>query len=225
MLTYLVPTYKNPVGLETVLRGLLEKSETEYEVIVLMERTDPTLDLCVGVCQQPAYTENISFLIFETPSLTAKVNFAATLAKGSAVTVLNDGIILDFLHKGFDRGILTTLEGSLDKIMAIYLCSREENDNAYRWPFISKRVIEIVGYLYHPICTTPEICERWVSSVFDQLGRMVFIKDCIIVPNIQHPTNIIYPCYVRQDCEAIYKFTARVRKDTAAMLGNFIIGE
>lgn len=221
MITFIVPTYRNVAGLETLLQQLHQLCTLPYEVIVLFQQTDGTIPNAISVCTDPDYEDHVKYLLFETPSLPAKVNYAASVAANQILCVLNDCILLSKLNRGFDAAIFSRFEARKDEILAIYLCSEEETDNDLRYPFVSRRVVDLSGYLYHPLFALPFICERWIGEVLNNIGRVEFMKGCPISDNLDAPSTMSYNDDVRREAELLYKQTGKIRRWTSETLLSF----
>jgi len=223
MITFIIPTYNNVKGLETVLRQLYQLCTLPYEVIVLFDTVDRSITNGIAVCTDEAYEDKIQYLVFDSPSLPAKVNVAAHVAKHPILCVLNDCIMLSKLNRGFDAAISERFKAYKDEILALYLCNKEETDNDYRYPFISRRVIDIVGYLYHPLFAVPFLCERWYGDILDRIGRIEFLPDCPITDNLEAPSTMIYNDEVLQETEILFRQTGKIRRWTSETLQSFTI--
>ena len=232
MITFIVPTYANPNGLLTSLLSIrgnlsyLENHKESVECIVLFDCKDPSLRLGIDACESVELKPMpIRYFIYETPSLTSRVNHAAMYVATPFMCVINDDIILGKSNSPLSDRVTTPLEEYKDRIVALYFCSKDENDYDYRFPIVSKRVVELIGYLYHPICAVPVICERWINSIFDSLDRMSFLKGSELSINVDCPTNMYFDEAVKQEAESIYKHTASVRKGTVELLKQFLVKE
>lgn len=231
MLTFIIPTYKNPNGLLATLLSIKDCSGTTKEdclhCIVLLDASDPALEHSKLVCETPELAPvTVRYLIFSSPSLTARVNYAGYLCTTPFISVINDDIILGKSDSTLVSKVKPCLDKYLDEIIVLYLCKEKEEDYGYRFPIVSKRFFELVGYLYHPICATQDISERWIGSVFNQLGRIREVKGVDITQNQEYPTYIHFNDEVTREAEYLYsKCTANVRKATAMMLSKFMMKE
>lgn len=225
MITFIIPTFMNPTGLRDTIASLLSIGTEDTRIIVLFDKNDNSIGLGVSICTHAAVAKQVRYFVFETPSLTARVNFAVQVARTPFLCVVNDDILLGKSNSPIDTLISAALVDCSDQIVALYLCNMTENDNGYRFPIVSKRFTDLTGYLYHPICATQLICERWIGSIFDTLQRIIMIPGFPFVSNVDYPTNITYNTDVSAEAEFLFQKTVKVRTDTARMLSKFIVKE
>lgn len=227
MLTFIIPTYRNPNGLLNTLLSLKDINEGGIHCIVLMDKHDESLAHNVIVCEESGLAPmTVRYLVFETPSLTARVNYACYLASTRFISVISDDIIIGKSTPSLESKVKTAVAPCLDEILLLYLCKREEGDYGYRFPIVSKRFFEIAGYIYHPICANPATCERWLGSVFDQIGRIRTVQGIDITLSQEYPCNIRFSEETIREAEYLYsKCTANVRRAQANTLSKFLIKE
>ena len=221
MITFIIPTYNNVKGLDTVLKQLHQLCTLPYEVIVLFDAVDRSLPNGIAVCTELEYENRVKYLVYETPSLPAKVNVAAHVAEHPILCVLNDCIMLSGLNRGFDAAISERFKAYKDEILALYLCDKVETDNDLRYPFISRRVTDLAGYLYHPLFALPFLCERWYGEILHRIGRVEFMKGCPITDNLEAPSTMSYNDEVLHETEILFKQTGKIRRWTSETLQSF----
>lgn len=226
MITFVVPTFKNPKGLSMVLEALDKAWGADASAIVLFDKHDPFLFFSKNFLETLSKSlslSNLDYIVYETPSYTAKVNLSMPLVKTPFVCLLNDDIILTFKNSDSKQAVLDALHSSCDGILSLYFCLDEETDYSYAFPVISKRFVELTGYFLHPICGGQEIGERWIGSVFDRLNRMVFVKGIELFKNTEFPSQVLISEEAKVEAEYLYTCTKKVRTETVHMLAQFII--
>lgn len=224
MITFLLPSTGNPNGLSTTLLSIRENVFAESaEVIVILDKTDTflqeNLSICNSTCLLPMKVRAISF---ETPSYTARVNYSAMCTNTPFVCLINDDIILEKASSPIETLIKTRSDLYPDLIVVLYLCMKEAKDNGYSFPILSRRAIDLLGYLFHPVCCTQPVSERWIGSIFHDLGRIDTVTDVPLSLNEGHPSRIAFNEEAVQEAELLYRVTGKVRKMTCEMLKQFI---
>lgn len=222
MITYIIPTYANPQGLYLTLKSIRENAFVEsVEVIVALESGDPLLAEAVAVCEkEEAPAVPVRYHVYKTPSLTAKINHCAMCVNTPYMSILKDGIILSFSGCKAEervRGIVDTCTDGL----TLLLPSTQGIENT-RFPVLPKKFVELTGYAYHPICVGFEICERWLGSIFFQLGRIVEVPELTWSQVKEFPCKIVANPEAKRDAEILYSNTGNVRRYTANMLTTFM---
>lgn len=221
MVTFIIPTFMNPVGLSSTIAFIKDLFGTTAEILVLFSQNDKALGLGKAVCDK----QSVRYISFESPSYTAWVNYAACVVSTPFMCVINDDILIT-KSEGYDKeAILAALTLHKDTLIALYLCSKEENDAGFRYPIVSKRFTELVGYLYHPICASQDVCECWLGSIFDSLDRVLSVPGYAFTNNQECPGNIVFDSDVVEEAKYLYTRTGRIRQKTASMLSPFLIKE
>jgi hypothetical protein len=225
MITFLIPSISNPKGLANVLASIRKDVFVkDTEVIVLLETTDIHREESVLVCQSPAlHPMKVRMHTYDSPSLTARINHASMCCHTPLICVLNDDIILESAKGKVETLITEAVKECLDSILVLYLCRKDIGDNHYSYPIVTKRVVELLGYFYHPICACREICERWLGSMFHDLNRMLPITGVTVLRSTDNPTQVHVNDEVVQSANSLYSETGNVRRGTAESLKKFML--
>lgn len=220
MITYIIPSYSNPEGLRNTILSIRENAFTEgAEVIVLLESGDTFLNDMIEVCADSRFAPmQVHNIVFQTPSLSAKVNHAVMCARTPFVTVVNDDIILSFSAvKAEDR--VRSIASTYPDLLLLLYPSTQGNQ---KYPIVSKKFVDLAGYLYHPICVGIEMSERWLGSIFFDLDRAVQLE-IKMTRDAKFPTKIGVDDEAKTEAEILFSKTGKIRRYTSTMISNFML--
>jgi len=220
MITYLIPSYSNPEGLRRTILSIREHAFVEtVEVIALLESGDTFINDMIEACSPEQYAPMpVHNIVFQTPSLSAKVNHAVMCARTPFVTVVNDDIILSFSAVKAEDRVRSIASTYPDNLLLLYPSTQGNQ----KYPIVSKKFVELAGYLFHPMCVGFEMSEKWLGSIFFDIERGIS-TDIPMSRDVKNPTKIGDDDEAKREAEILFSKSGKIRRYTSTMISNFML--
>jgi hypothetical protein len=161
-----------------ILYTILESEKFDRcQFALLLDRTDKSLNVYQMLVKTLVEKGlNIGYFIFDGTPYCGKVNRVAPIVNSLSVCVI------DNTHIPFPEEEICIYDAIDD-----WLCAGIEPmrigvfETMGHYPVVSKKLIERLGYMFHPICYGREAAECWLLSLGSKLEMVSMIEGCKLI--------------------------------------------
>lgn len=183
---FLIPTYKTPYLTADLLGAAQSCGKfAGCTFILLLDAEDPNL------LAYRALVENVragglsaGFFIFDGTPYCGKINRVAPLVSAPCLCVL-DSTHLPMTDVPFAQAVEKWLAASAEPMRVGTICE----DGSY--PIVTRKLVDRLGYMFHPLCYGRVEAEGWLLSVADALGVMSPIPGGSVVQSSADGVEIV----------------------------------
>lgn len=173
---FLIPTYKTP----TMCAELLYAAHTSHlyngcAFVLLTDRSDPSFP-AYKACAEGFRDKglDVGYIIGDGVPYAGMINRVAHIIDTDCVCVLtNKHLPVPKVGLMADK-IRSWLSGSMETMRVGMFSS------STCFPVVTQKMIERLGYVYHPLCRGREEAEVWLVTVAANLGVISEIPDCMV---------------------------------------------
>lgn len=173
---FLVPAYKTPYLTAELLSAAAASGKFEgCTFVLLLDAADPHL------LQYKALVDNVrarglsvGFFIFDGTPYCGMINRVAPIVTADCLCVL------DSTH-------LPMAEGNVAAAVRAWLASSVEPMRVGTFvadgffPLVTRKLVDRLGYIFHPLCYGREEAESWLLAVGEALGVLSEVPACTVV--------------------------------------------
>lgn len=166
MISVLHPSRGRPEKSFEVINKWLKNSETEMQVIVAVDYSDPRMEEYIKIYRplDEKYGDLFEVLVNPNESAVQAINRAAQASSGGVLMVVSDDT---HCFQGWDSAILKEVEGKTDFIL-------KTQDGIQPWiitnPILDRAYYNRTGYIYDPDFKHM-FCDTWLTVQADISGR------------------------------------------------------
>ena len=162
---FLIPTYKTPYLTADLLGAAQSCGKfADCTFVLLLDADDPNL-LAYRALVENVRANGLSagFFIFDGTPYCGKINRVAPLVSSPCLCVL-DSTHLPMTDLPFAEAVRKWLAASAEPMRV----GTVGDDGSY--PIVTRKLVERLGYMFHPLCYGRVEAEGWLLSVADALG-------------------------------------------------------
>ena len=188
VLAFLVPTYKTPL-LTADLFSVASASGkfAGCSFALLLQAEDPNLLAYKTIVEN--FRERgltCGYFVFDGTPYAGMINRVAPIINADCLCVI------DSTHLPMPNGASTMLE-TVSKWFAMSLQQMRvgmfTNDGLY--PLVTKKFVDRLGYLFHPLCYGRSEAEHWLLKLSSEIGTLSEIADCKIIESSADGVEIL----------------------------------
>jgi len=175
--TFLLPCYDTPLLTSDFLYGANQLGcFVDTPFVLLLELRDPRLNVYKEMVNNLIKKGmNVGYLIFDGTPYCGKINRVAHILNTKAICVLdNTHLPMPMCDKPEPK---VTEEIALWQQSILEPMTIGVFDEMGNYPVISKKLIERLGYMFHPLSYGRESAENWLCSLGNELGLISRIPD------------------------------------------------
>lgn len=166
-------------SVRTIEKWLDCSASTDYELIVSVDESDPSLDQYKSFYNKGRFANpNVKVIVNNNRSAVDAINNAAKASTGEVMIVVSDDT--DTI-KGWDRVLSQAIGTHTDFVLKVY-------DGIQEWiitmPIMDRVYYNRFGYVYYPEYKHM-FCDTHLTHVADALGKIIFRND-IIIPHLHY---------------------------------------
>lgn len=184
---FLVPSYKTPFLTSDLFAAALASGKyADCAFILLLEASDP------HILKYRALVENVrekglaaGYFIFDGTPYCGQINRVAPLVPADAVCVIDAKHLPVVEGPSFAESVRAWLATSPEPMRVGTFC---ENG---LFPLVTPKLIERMGYLFHPLCYGRTEAEEWVLSLGSALGIVSAIPGGSVIESSADGVEII----------------------------------
>jgi hypothetical protein len=181
---FLLPSNRSPLAVSELLHAAAESGAyAGCLFVLLLDRDDPTLAGYIETTENLAADGRLSCggLIFDGTPYAGKVNKAAMSVAAEHFCVI-DPYHLPRPGEGGMADLIDVWAGCCAPQDMRVGCFGEVG----AYPVVSRRVVERLGYLFHPLCYGRVEAEWWLGSLADALGILSRIEGRVFESKIKN---------------------------------------
>ena len=165
-LAFLLPTYKTPMLTADLLHAASGFGDYgDLPFVLLLNANDPFILTYREVVEaQRQKGLNCGYMIFDGTPYCGMVNRAAPIVNADHICVLDSTHLPRITDQPFAEGISRWVRSSVQPMRV----GRFTDDGFY--PVVSRKLIERLGYMFHPLCYGRTEAEAWLLSISAGIG-------------------------------------------------------
>ena len=188
VVAFLVPTYKTPLLTSDMFSAALASGKfKDCTFILLLDLEDPNL------LTYKTLVENVrekgldcGYFVFDGTPYPGMINRIAPIIVADCICVI------DSTHLPIPNGecgMAETLRGWLAASIQNMRVGIFISDGFY--PVVTRKLVDRLGYLFHPICYGRTEAEHWLLRLSSEIGVLDMIPDCKIIESSADGIEII----------------------------------
>lgn len=175
---FLVPTFKTPMLTSDLLHAAVSCGTfKKCSFILLLQKEDPSL-LAYREIVEKVRGDGLDtgYIVFDGTPYAGMVNRIAPFVDADSVCVL-DSRHLPVAKDNADIGdtVRTFLAGSPQQMQTVIF-----NENGF-FPIVTKKLIERLGYMFHPLAYGRIDAENWILNLSAAIGVLRQVPDGLVV--------------------------------------------
>lgn len=170
-ISILCPTRGRPQNMLRVSKELLEKSDTETEIIFYIDNDD-TESLRALPILLTKYPNRIKAIISTRINQSDTVNHLYPLVKNDLMFLIGDDILCHNLS--WDTTVLNIYAESKDKVLLVYGRDGINDKNLATHMFLHRNWVDTLGYIT-PSCFTADYADCWLFDIACRINRQVYV--------------------------------------------------
>ena len=175
---FLLPTYKTPFLTADLLMAASACGKFNgCTFVLLLDVGDPQLlaykNLVANMREKGL---SVGFFVFDGTPYCGKINRVAPIVNADCVCVI------DSSHLPFVNG-----ESSVAEVVRTWLTSTSEPMRIGTfvaegfYPVVTRKLIDRLGYMFHPLCGGRIAAENWLLTIASELGIVSMVPDCKVI--------------------------------------------
>lgn len=175
-LAFLVPSYKTPAMCAELLCTAHKAGiYTGCSFVLLLDTSDPSLSAykaCVTNLHEDGM--DVGYVVSDGATYAGMVNRVAHVIAAQTVCVIDN----KHLPMPKSGTMADTIRGWLSGTLEVMRVGVFDDTHSY--PVLTRKMVERLGYVVHPLCAGRVEAEDWVVSVAANIGVASVIPDCIV---------------------------------------------
>jgi len=181
VVAFLVPAYKTPLLTSDMLSAALSSGKfKDCAFVLLLDLEDPNLLTYKTIAENVREKGlNCGYFVFDGTPYAGMINRVAPIINADCLCVI------DSTHLPMPNGepgmaeVLRKWLGSSIQIMRVGIFI----DEGF-YPVVTRKLVDRLGYLFHPICYGRSEAEHWLLRLSSEIGIMDMIPDCKIIESL-----------------------------------------
>ena len=200
MITWIVPSFANPDGLEQVL-NMLELDVAPASAIVILETGDLNLLVYQNLLKkQVEQGKKIGAVYSRGGNLCGAVNHITSICTTSySFCVISDNALPQSgttkLYEAIALWLKKYVRRPDDAVIGLFASDNEHRFELF--PVVSIGAVGRLGYMFHPVCMYRSLAERWLIDTAKMADKLTLIPGVKMVSNgfvDDHPTAEYNEC-------------------------------
>lgn len=217
VVAFLIPTYKTPYLTADLLGAAQSCGKfAGCTFVLLLDAEDPNL------LAYRALVENVragglsaGFFVFDGTPYCGKINRVAPLVSAPCVCVL-DSTHLPITDLPFAEAVRKWLAESAEPMRVGTI----GEDGSY--PVVTRKLVDRLGYMFHPLCYGRIEAENWLLSVADAIGVLSPIAGGVIAQSSADGVEIV-GVSDKEDAQWVGETLAQTLDDEAERVGGYLV--
>lgn len=214
---FLLPSYKTPLLASELLHGAADcKSFAGCAFVLLLDAADPHVATYVALVSSVREKGlKAGYIVFDGAPYCGMVNRVAPIVDADCVCVL-DNRHLPTAPEGVGAAVRKWLSQTPQQMRVGTFC-----DDGF-FPVVTQKLVERLGYMFHPLCYGRIEAENWLLSVGDRLGVLSQIEGGGV---LESPADTVEICGASDDADIkwVDDTLAQALDDVCERLDGYIV--